>query len=132
VTDRVACVSAPAPAPLCAMGRIVIVVGITAALAVLDLVGTILAKEWSDRRQHWLFAVGIACAVGLFVLLAVAVRYAEMSTVTLGWVVSMQVGLMLAEQFRYGIGHGADRWAAVVAMVALQVYLLMAPASSAG
>ena len=110
------------------MGRITVVVGITVALAVLDLFGTIMAKEWSDRRQHWLFAVGLTCALGLFVLLAVAVRYAEMSTVTLGWVVTMQVGLMLAEQFRYGIGHGADRWAAVLAMIGLQVYLLAAPA----
>ena len=112
------------------MGRVVVIVGITALLAALDLVGAIVAKEWSDRRHHWLFVLGAACAVALFVLFAVAVRYAEMSTVTLGWVVAMQVGLMLAEQFRYGVGHGLDRWAAVVAMIALQVYLLAAPASS--
>ena len=112
------------------MGRIAIVVGITALLAVLDLTGAILAKEWADRRHHWLFAVGAVCAVGLFVVFAVAVRFAEMSTVTLCWVVTMQVGLMLAEQFRYGVGHGPDRWAAVLAMVALQVYLLAAPADA--
>lgn len=113
------------------MGRIVVIVGITVALAVLDLSGAILAKEWVDRRQHWLFAVGIASAIGLFVLFAVAVRYAEMSTVTLCWVVTMQVGLMLAEQFRYGVGHGADRWAAVIAMIGLQAYLLATPADVA-
>ena len=36
--------------------------------------------------------------------------------------------LMLAEQFRYGIGHGPDRWAAVGAMIGLQAYLLAAAA----
>lgn len=111
------------------MGRIVIVVGITALLAVIDVLGSIMAKEWSDRRHPWLFAVGAVCAIGLFVLFAVAVRYAEMSTVTLGWVVSMQVGLMLTEQFRYGIAHGVDRWVVVGAMITLQVYLLAAPAT---
>ena len=113
------------------MGRIVIVIGITALLAALDLSGAILAKEWGDRRHLWLFVVGAASAIGLFVTFAVAVRYAEMSTVTLGWVVAMQVGLMLAEQYRYGVGHGTDRWAAVLAMIALQVYLLAAPATRA-
>lgn len=112
------------------MGRVFIIVGITVALAALDLVGAILAKEWADRRQHWLFVVGVGCAVALFVLFAVAVRYAEMSTVTLCWVVTMQVGLMLAEQFRYGVGHGADRWAAVIAMIGLQAYLLAAPTTA--
>lgn len=112
------------------MGRIVIIVGITALLAVLDLAEAIVAKEWADRRNHWLFVVGAVCAIGLFVLFAVAVRFAEMSTVTLGWVVAMQVGLMLAEQFRYGVGHGANRWAAVLAMIALQMYLLATPTSS--
>lgn len=112
------------------MGRIVIIVGITALLAVLDVGEAIVAKEWADRRNHWLFVVGAVCAVGLFVLFAVAVRFAEMSTVTLGWVVTMQVGLMLAEQFRYGVGHGANRWAAVLAMIVLQVYLLATPTSS--
>lgn len=112
------------------MGRVVIIVGITALLATLDIAGAILAKEWSDRRQAWLFVVGAVSAIGLFVVFAVAVRFAEMSTVTLGWVVAMQIGLMVAEQYRYGVGHGVDRWLAVLAMVALQVYLLAAPASS--
>ena len=113
------------------MGRVVIIVGITTLLAALDLVGAILAKEWADRRHHWLFALGAVCAIGLFVLFAVAVRYAEMSTVTLGWVVAMQLGLMLAEQYRYGVGHDADRWLVMLAMIGLQVYLLVTPSSAA-
>lgn len=108
------------------MGRVVAIAGITLVLAAVDVAESVLAKEWSERRSIWLLAAGIAAAITLFGLFAVALRYTEMSTVTLGWIVVMQVGLMVTERVRYGIDHGLDRWAAVAGMVALQGYLLLA------
>lgn len=63
----------------------------------------------------------------LFALFVVAIGYAEMSTVTIGWIVVMQLGLMVAESVRYGVTHSTDRWVAMGAIVALLGYLLAAP-----
>ena len=70
-------------------------------------------------------------AISLFALFSLAMRYSEMSTVTLGWIVAMQVGLMVTERVRYGVDHGLDRWAAVAGMVVLQSYLLFAASEPA-
>ena len=105
-------------------GGVAMIVGLTVALAGLDLVESVLAKEWSLRRNHWLLLAGITTSLLLFALFVVAMRYTEMSTVTLGWIVALQTGLMITEQARYGVHHSADRWIVVAMMVALQGYLL--------
>lgn len=110
------------------MARVAAIAGITLVLAAVDVVESVLAKEWSERRSLWMLSGGVVAAVTLFALFSVAVRYTEMSTVTLGWIVVMQVGLMVTERVRYGVDHGLDRWAAVAGMVALQAYLLVAGA----
>ena len=102
------------------------IAGITLMLAAVDVAESVLAKEWAERRSVWMLAGGVIAAVTLFALFSVAMRYSEMSTVTLGWIVAMQVGLMVTERVRYGIDHGLDRWAAVAGMVVLQGYLLVA------
>jgi hypothetical protein len=102
----------------------VIIVAITMLLAGVDLVGAVMAKEWAASHEPWLLLVGVVASLALFSLFAIASRYAEMSTVTLGWIVMLQVGLMVTERVRYSVDHGADRWLAVVAMVALQGYLM--------
>ena len=104
------------------------IAGITVVLAAVDVIESVLAKEWSERRSIWLLVAGLVAAASLFALFSIAVRYTEMSTVTLGWIVVMQVGLMVTERVRYGIDHGLDRWAAVAGMVVLQAYLLVAAA----
>ena len=106
------------------MGRLASICSIIVLLAGFDLAGAVFAKEWDQKRHHWMLAAGALMFVALFAVFVLAMRYAEMSTVTLGWIVVMQVGLMLTEQFRYRIDHGLDRWAAVLAMIALQGYLL--------
>ncbi len=103
---------------------------LTIALAGLDVTGAVLAKEWSERRNHWLLLAGIAASLALFWLFIVAIRYTEMSTVTLGWIVAMQAGLMITERVRYGVHHSMDRWIVVAVMVALQGYLLATPSSA--
>ncbi|MCB0967068.1 MAG: hypothetical protein KDB37_09560 [Ilumatobacter sp.] len=107
------------------------IAGITLVLAAVDVIEAILAKEWSERRSVWLLVGGVAAAIALFALFSVAMRYSDMSTVTLGWIVVMQVGLMVTERVRYGVDHGLDRWAAVAGMVALQAYLLFRAAEPA-
>lgn len=111
-------------------GGVVTVVGLTTVLAGLDVVESVLAKEWSLRRNHWLLLAGVATSLVLFALFVVAIRYTEMSTVTLGWVVAMQAGLMITEQVRYGVRHSVDRWIIVGMMVVLQGYLLSTPSPS--
>ena len=106
------------------LGGISTIVGLTIALAGLDVIESVLAKEWSVRRNHWLLLAGITASLMLFMLFVVAIRYTEMSTVTLGWIVTMQAGLMITEHIRYGVHHSADRWVVVGVMVLLQGYLL--------
>lgn len=112
------------------MGKYLIILVITLLLAGVDVVGTVMAKEWAARHEPWLLVVGVVASLALFALFAVASRYAEMSTVTLGWIVMLQVGLMVTERVRYSVDHGADRWVAVAAMVALQGYLMATATSS--
>ena len=113
------------------MAKVAAIIGITLMLAAVDVVESVLAKEWSERRTLWLLAAGVATAVLLFGLFAFAVRFTDMSTVTLGWIVVLQVGLMVTERVRYGIDHGFDRWAVVAVMVGLQGYLLVTATESA-
>ena len=106
------------------VGGIGIVAGLTIVLAGLDIVESVLAKEWSVRRDHWLLLAGIATSFALFALFVVAIRFTEMSTVTIGWIVLMQGGLMITERVRYGIHHATGTWLAIGAMVVLQVYVI--------
>jgi hypothetical protein len=58
---------------------------------------------------------------------------AELSYVTFGWIVFLQVGLILLDRLRYGVEISTGKWIAIVAIVAFQAYLILAPnPSSAG
>ena len=50
---------------------------------------------------------------------------------TIGWVVLMQLGLMVTETVRYDVAHTTDRWVAMGAIVCLLGYLVVSPASAA-
>jgi hypothetical protein len=120
-----ACVSTPASAapsisPLVLLGVVILLAG-------LDLAGSILAKEWAGASRPWAFAAGLAMFAALFTVYAVGLRYAEMSTVTFGWIVVLQVGVLLVERFRYGVDLPNGKWVAIAAIVALQGYLVLAP-----
>jgi hypothetical protein len=107
------------------LGNMGSLVGLTLALAVLDLGVATFAKEWSLRRDPRLLIAGVAAALVLFGVFVIALGYGEMSTVTLGWIVSVQAGLMLMEHVRYGIHHPAGHWVVVGVIVTLQGYLLV-------
>jgi hypothetical protein len=46
--------------------------------------------------------------------------------VTCGWIVTLQVGLLL-ERVRHEVVLPTGKWAAIVAILALQAYLILAP-----
>jgi hypothetical protein len=100
-------------------------------LAGLDLVGAIVAKEWTLGRSAWFFVAGAASFVVLFVVYAIGLRYAELSTVTFGWIVGLQVAVLIVERVRYEVDLPAGKWMAIVAILALQGYLVLAPNGSA-
>lgn len=52
---------------------------------------------------------------------------AELSTVTFGWVVLLQVGILILERVRYDVELPPGKWVAIAAILVLQAYLIMAP-----
>ena len=49
------------------------------------------------------FLIGLLLFVVLFVVYATSLKTAELSVVTMGWVVLLQVGLILVDRFRYDV-----------------------------
>ena len=48
----------------------------------------------------------------------------------MGWIVILQVGLLLIERFHIGVHLDPGKWVAVVVILVAQGYLLLGPASS--
>jgi hypothetical protein len=109
----------------------VTLVGLTVGLATLDLAAAVIAKEWSIRRSPWLLVAGVVASILLFVVFVMAVGHTQMSSVTIGWIVMLQVGLMVTESVRYGVNHSIDRWVAMGAIVCLLGYLARSTATAA-
>lgn len=99
-------------------------------LALFDFVGAVFAKEWADTRQPWWFVAGLATFMGLFCFFAYSLKTAELSIVTIGWVVFLQVGLLLYERLRYGAELPPLKWAAIALILVLQAYLVLVPNSA--
>jgi hypothetical protein len=100
-------------------------------LAVIDLAGAYAAKEAVLRRSLPMAVVGVGLFTLLFWVYASSLRYADLAPVTLGWVVLLQVGVVLLDRFRYGTPVSRGQWAAVVVLLAAQAYLLLAPSVGA-
>ena len=79
----------------------------------------LLAKEWAEGRNHWLFAAGLVAFGALFAVYAVSLKVAELSTATFGWVVTLQVGLLLLERIRFAVELPNGKWAAIVAILVI-------------
>ena len=99
-------------------------------LAAVDLGGAYATKEAVVRRSLPWAVTGVALFVLLFYVYASSLQYAELTLVTLGWIVVLQVGVVLVDRFRYGQVLGPDKWAAIALIIAAQTYLMLAPASS--
>ncbi len=100
-----------------------------AALAALDLLGAIAAKEWAERQSTLALGLGALAFVVLFWVYASSLQYAELAVVTMGWIVLLQVGIVLVDRLHYGATLPAGKMAAIVVILAAQGYLLLAPST---
>lgn len=106
--------------------------GAMLALAGLDLLGAVFAKEWAERHHAAWFLAGLLSFGALFAVYAASLQVAELSVVTLGWIVFLQVGLLLLDRVRYGVDLPPAKLVAVAVILLLQVYLVLAPNEAAG
>jgi hypothetical protein len=109
---------AEARSPMAMLGFMVLLAG-------LDFTGTVLAKEWTIHRAAWQLLGGGITFLALFVALVCGLRYAEMSMLSLGWIVVLQTGLIVLDRSRYGFHLSIGGWVAVAAILVLQGYLLL-------
>lgn len=94
-------------------------------LAALDIAGMLFAKEWATRHHPLFFAAGLASFLILFVVYARILKVADLSVVTIGWIVLLQVGLVALDRFHYGVTLSPQKWAAIAIILALQAYLVL-------
>jgi hypothetical protein len=112
------------PAVAATNGRVPIVpvVGAMITLAVLDLIGAALARSWADHRSAISLAAGVAVFGLLFVVYGTSLSYAELSTVTIGWVVMLQLGVVVLDRLR-GVTIPPERMGAMALIIVLQAYI---------
>lgn len=126
VTELFPLIKAPAAWPVPVIAAIAMVL-----LAALDLAGAVAAKEWADNGSVRGLVLGSASFLVLWWVYASSLRYAELSLVTMGWIVMLQVGLLLIDRWRYGVELPMGKWVAIVVVLVAQGYLLLAPTATA-
>src|SRR6478672_12925280 len=102
------------------------------SLAALDLTGALFAKEWAQNGSARGLVLGAGVFLVLFWVYASSLRYAELALVTMGWIVMLQVGLVLVDRWRYGVELPAGKWVAIVVVLLAQAYLVLAPSAESG
>ncbi len=100
-----------------------------AALAGLDLLGAIAAKEWAEKQNITAIALGVLAFVLLFWVYASSLQYAELAVVTMGWIVLLQVGIVIVDRVHFGNVLPADKIGAIVIILVAQGYLVLAPSA---
>jgi hypothetical protein len=112
---------------LLAVPRFIVLTGAMVLLASLDFCGALLAKQWADQGSRLCFLIGLITFVVLFAVYATSLKTADLSVVTMGWVVLLQVGLLLVDRYRFQVEISWDRWLAIGAVLGLQAYLILDP-----
>lgn len=92
------------------------------ALAGLDLIGAMFARAWADHRSIVSMVGGIVVFGLLFVVYGKSLDYVELSTVTLGWLVLLQVGVMVVDRL-HGVAFSMPQLGAMGLILILQAYL---------
>ena len=95
-------------------------------LAALDLIGALVARRYAEQRSLIVLALGAATFAALFVVYAHGLRYADLTTVTFGWVALLQIGVVVLDRSG-GQGVPPIKVMAMVGIVALEGVLLMSP-----
>lgn len=101
-----------------------------AALAALDLLGAVAAKVWAQDGNRGALVAGAAIFGLLFWVYASALQYAELAVVTMGWIVLLQVGIIVVDRVQFGATLPAGKLLAVAVILVAQGYLLLAPGSA--
>lgn len=99
-------------------------------LAGLDLLGAVAAKEWAERQNATAALLGVLAFVVLFWVYTSALQYAELAVVTMGWIVLLQVGVVIIDRVHFGNALPADKIGALVIILVAQGYLVLAPGSA--
>ena len=99
-------------------------------LAGLDLLGAVAAKEWAKKQNATAALLGVLAFVLLFWVYASALQYAELAVVTMGWIVLLQVGVVIVDRVHFGNMLPADKIGALVIILVAQGYLVLAPSSA--
>lgn len=100
-----------------------------AVLAALDLVGALIARRYAVSHSSLAMAGGCFVFAALFWVYGKSLAYAELATVTLGWIVLLQVGVLFVSRFMDGVPIPPGKLVAVVGILLLQSYLLLAPST---
>jgi hypothetical protein len=101
-------------------------------LAALDFAGALAAAEWVARRSTTMMVIGILAFVVLFWFYASALQYAELAVVTFGWIVFLQISIVVLDRFRYEVHLPTGKLIAVVIIIAAQAYLMLGPGGEPG
>ncbi len=100
------------------------------ALAALDLFGAFAAKEWAEKQNTVALGLGALSFLVLFWVYASSLQYAELAVITMGWIVLLQVGILVIDRIAFDSSLPAGKLAAVVVIRAAQGYLLLAPSGT--
>lgn len=98
------------------------VVAAMVGLAGLDLVGAVLARSWADHRSAITLVGGVAVFGLLFVVHGTSLSHSELSTVTIGWVVMLQVGVVVLDRL-HGVTIPPAKLAAIAVILVLQAFI---------
>jgi hypothetical protein len=110
-----------------AVPRFALLAAAMIVLAGLDFGGALLAKQWADNGSRLCFLIGLGLFAVLFAVYATSLKTAELSVVTMGWVVLLQVGLVLIDRLHYNVSISVEKWAVILAILVLQTYLILDP-----
>jgi hypothetical protein len=94
-------------------------------LAGLDLLGAVAAKNLARSGTFTWFAAGVLLFVLLFWVYASMLELAELSVVTLAWIVVLQVAVVILDRVRYQVPLGAGQVTAIIMILILQGYLVL-------
>lgn len=97
------------------------------ALAGLDLIGSYCAMRYLDTGHQLWWSAGAIAFLGLFAVYSASLQWAELGTVTLGWIVFVQVGVLAMDRVANGTVVPPGKWIAMAAIFLLMTYILLVP-----